>query len=443
MAEHCGYVVKVENLRKHSNADRLQIATFFDNDTIVSLETQIGDIGVYFPSDLQLSQEYCEENNLLRSKDPNVKGGYLDPDKRNIRVMKLRGEKSDGLYMPLSTLAKFTDIAELHVGDTITVLNGHEICRKYIPRTNQPSVRQGDKHPKKRVAAQAPTFYEHADTEQLNFNLDKFKTGDIVELTLKMHGTSQRTGYLPVTREIPNGFFRRLFHKPPRTKTEYEYIDGTRRVVLFGDNKGGFYDDDGWRHDMGKRFVGKLKHGETVYYEVVGFQGLHGRPIMASCDNSKIKDKEFSKMYGPQTVFSYGCDPDGVYDDEHPCCDIYVYRMTMVNEDGDIAEYPPWEMRRRCEQIGVKTVIPFERFIIPWDVDPGEYVKEKAEQYFDGPDPVGKSHVREGVVARIVNRPTFTAYKTKNWSFKVLENIVKDEAAAPDLEEAQEAEANE
>ena len=34
---HCGYVVKVTDLRKHSNADRLQVATFFGNDTIVSI----------------------------------------------------------------------------------------------------------------------------------------------------------------------------------------------------------------------------------------------------------------------------------------------------------------------------------------------------------------------------------------------------------------------
>ena len=45
--EHCGYVVEVKELRKHSNADRLQIATFFGNDCIVSLDSHIGDIGVY------------------------------------------------------------------------------------------------------------------------------------------------------------------------------------------------------------------------------------------------------------------------------------------------------------------------------------------------------------------------------------------------------------
>ena len=67
----------------------------------------------------------------------------------------------------------------------------------------------------------------------------------------------------------------------------------------------------------------------------------------------------------------------------------------------------------------------------------GEWIKEKAEEYYDGPDPIGKTHVREGVVIRIVNRPKFCAYKHKNFSFKVLEGIAKDLAAEPDMEEAQ------
>jgi hypothetical protein len=68
----------------------------------------------------------------------------------------------------------------------------------------------------------------------------------------------------------------------------------------------------------------------------------------------------------------------------------------------------------------------------------GEFVKKVAEQFYDGPDPVGKTHVREGVVVRIINRPKFAAYKIKNFSFKCLEGLVKADAAAPDMEEAQE-----
>ena len=123
---HCGYVVKVEKIREHSNADRLMVATFFGNDTIVSKDVNIGDIGIYFPSDGQLSERYCAVNDLVRRKDENGNpcGGYLDPDKRNIRTIKLRGEKSDGLYMPITSLADFCKISDLNVGDTIDVVNG-------------------------------------------------------------------------------------------------------------------------------------------------------------------------------------------------------------------------------------------------------------------------------------------------------------------------------
>jgi hypothetical protein len=207
-------------------------------------------------------------------------------------------------------------------------------------------------------------------------------------------------------------------------------------------------------------FEGKLWKGETVYYEVVGFT-TSGAPIMASASNSKLNDKEFIKQYGKETVFSYGCTPNPNYEgnmkfDEgvivlrdwgiagKPQSDIYVYRMTMTNPDGEVVEYTPDFMRYRCEQMAVKCVPVFSRFIIndavlkTKDITAGEYVMAVAEQFYDGPDPVGKTHVREGVVVRIINRPKFAAYKWKNFSFKCLEGLVKADAEAPDMEEAQE-----
>ena len=458
---YCGYVVKVEHLRKHTNADRLQIATFFGNDTIVGLNTKVGDIGVYFPVDGQLSERFCAVNDLVRRKDENGKqvGGYLDPEKRNIKALKLRGEKSDGLYMPITCLADFCKISDLKVGDTITVLNGETICQKYIPKRTNPGYHGSGRKSQKSKTNYAPTFYEHVDTEQLAYNLDKFKPGDTVQLTLKMHGTSGRTGFLPVLK-TKRTFLDKMLHRHGTDYYEYDYVTGTRRVVLDGARKAGYYDSDEWRLAMSDKFANKLHKGEVVYYEIVGFQGPNGAPIMSQVANSKVKDPEFTKQYGEMTTFAYGCDPAGTYEMQTneagdmitpPCCEVYVYRMTMVNEDGDVVEYSPAQIKERCEQMGVHTVMEFETFIIPEHeriedsesveirpTDAGEYVLRKVEQYFDGPDPIGQIHVREGVVARILNRPNFAVYKHKNFSFKVLEGIAKDEATAPDIEEAQE-----
>lgn len=442
MSEHCGYIVVVDKLRPHSNADRLQIATFFGNDTIVGLDTKQGDMGIYFPIDLQLSVEYCEQNNLVRKKDENGNNveGYLDPDKRNIKALRLRGEKSEGLFMPIESITYTgVNLESLSAGNRINILNGHEICTKYIPRIQSRSscAWGGGNHTRKKKAPIAPLFAEHANTEQLAYNLDAFKPDDDIEITLKMHGTSQRTGYLPKLTGYKRTLLDRILHREGTPIYNWSYVSGTRRVVLDGWEEGGFYGSNAFREQHAKAFEGKLWKGETVYYEVVGYTDT-GTPIMGSVSNSKISDKAFTKQYGKTTTFSYGCEPGQ--------SDFYVYRMTMTNEDGDVVEYTPDFMRYRCEQMGVKTVPVLRQEKLHFHVESpnfkeyfvGDYVKAVAEKFYDGPDPVGKTHVREGVVVRIINRPKFTAYKHKNFSFKVLEGICKDEAVAPDMEEAQE-----
>lgn len=458
------YVTRIKNLRKHPNADRLQLGECFGNTVCVSLEYTDNQLGLYLPCDGQLSVEFAEANNLLRKKDDagNSIGGYMDPNKRNVTAIRLRGEKSDGLFLPLTCLETFGDVSTLKEGDVINTFNGHEICCKYIPRRNhrQGHVSDGNRTRKKKVDV-APLFAEHADTEQLAYNLGAFKPGDEIEITLKMHGTSQRTGYLPVFKGYKRTFKDWLFRRDGKPIYDWGYVSGTRRTVL--DNyDGGYYGSNEFREQHSKTFEGKLWKGETVYYEVVGFTHT-GAPIMAEGNNEKL-GKDFVKQYGKTTVFSYGCDPEGEsFKHEYADCwdgvnvrefkpqsDIYVYRMTMTNEDGAVVEYTPDFMRYRCEQMGVKTVPVMWKGIIPAHTgdaaairlgqDAGAWIKEKAEQYYDGPDPIGKTHVREGVVVRILNRPKFTAYKHKNFSFKVLEGIIKDTAAAPDMEEAQEIE---
>ena len=470
MSEHCGFVVEVKHLRQHTNADRLQIATFFGNDVCVGTNVELGNIGIYFPSDLQLSEEFCEVNNLVRKKDDagNNIGGYLDPNKRNVTAIRLRGEKSDGIFVDLHSLA-YTgiDLNTLSIGDRINIVNGHEICCKYIPRSNARANTSNGNRTKKKKIAVAPLFAEHADTEQLAYNLTAFKPGDEIEITLKMHGTSQRTAYLSVFKGYKKSFKDYLFRREGTPIYDWGYVSGTRRTVL-EDFEGGYYGSNEFREQHSKTFKGKLWKGEAVYYEVVGFTQT-GVPIMGNGDNKKTKDKEFIKQYGDTTVFSYGCSPDGTktfygkdedgyysIEEQVPQSDIYVYRMTMTNEDGDVVEYTPDFMRYRCEQMGIKTVPVFTRgyidnegvCILQNDNYPyayihetdcvGDTVKNIAEQFYDGPDPIGKTHLREGVVVRIINRPKFTAYKHKNFFFKVIEGIIKSNAEAPDMEEAEE-----
>lgn len=259
-----------------------------------------------------------------------------------------------------------------------------------------------------------------------------------------MHGTSQRTGYLPKIVGYKKTLIDRILRREGTPLYDWGYVSGTRRVVL-DDYNGGFYGDNSFREKHSKVFEGKLHKGETVYYEVCAFT-TDGTPIMSS---GKVP-KEAKAQYGDTMVFSYGCEPTGkrklygqdengtfVIEEDAPQSVMYVYRMTLTTEEGYVVDYTPDYMRYRCEQMGVNAVPVFWTGYIPEHpasaeddtITAGEWVKNKAEQYYDGPDPIGKTHVREGVVVRIINRPKFCAYKHKNFLFKQISGIISDKIA--------------
>lgn len=357
------YIVKIKNIQPHPNADKLNIGECFGNSVIIDKNYIEDELYLYFPTDGQLSLEYCQHNNLLRKLDENGVniGGYLDPDKRNIKAINLRGSKSDGLVMPLSSIA-FTgaNLDDYNVGDTITVVNGIEICGKYIPRGRNKTYGEGTPRTRKPHIDIAPLFAQHKDTEQLAYNLSAFKPEDEIEITLKMHGTSGRTAFVPVAHPRKQNFIQKLFRRPIHYDYTYDYISGTRRTVC-ENFEGGFYGSNEFRQQYHNRFIGKLMKGETVYYEIVGFTHT-GQPIMSNGTNKTVGE-DFVKQYGDTTIFSYGCNPqgkqvvlkkmgEGLYGSvlqDTPQSDIYVYRMTMTNEDGFTVEYTPDFMRYRCE----------------------------------------------------------------------------------------------
>lgn len=420
---HEGYVTTIKELHKHSNADRLQCTTIFGSNVIVDMSTKIGDLGVYFPVDLKLGKEFAEKNNLLRKKDENGNeiGGYLDPEKRNIKAINLRGEKSDGLFLPISCLKDFTDITQLKEGDKITTLSGYVICEKYIPKTNTRTNTVRNVVNKKKRTVEFPYFEEHVDTEQLMYNLDQFRSGDLCEITLKLHGTSGRTGLTLKENTTMLGKIKRFFGFQ-----EFEEVTGTRRVVL-DDFNGGFYGNNLFRKKYHDLLADKLYKGLTMYYEIVGYID-ENTLIMPECNNKKLKDKDFIKIYGETTKFTYGCNPG-----EN---EMYVYRMTLTTLDDFVFEVPYEVMKLYCEQMGVKVVPLLDKFFYTTQED----LLERVNKWLDIPDPIGKTHVDEGVVVRIENKLRFTAYKQKSWAFKVLESIIKDEEEVPDIEEAQEGE---
>lgn len=458
------YVCKVKNIRPAENADRLNACEVFGITTIVDKSVNENDLYIYFPTDGQISEEYGKANDLFRRKNENGNdaGGFIDPVKRNIGAIRLRGNRSEGLLMPLSSLSSFGDISTLKEGDIVSTFNGHVIAEKYIPRGKNKSaveVARGTRDTKsaKKHRIKYPFFAEHIDTPQLRFNMDMFKPGDIICLTEKVHGTSSRNAYQTTIIGEKGFFLTKLIahsnwlpkkwrvsaqsHLTP--KTEMRYLIGTRRTVLTNNSTGGYYGNDDFRRAWGERFKGKLLPNEECFGEIAGFyKDNYGGavPIMSRGDNTKTKDKQFIKQYGKTTTFSYGCTETGYYTygdgtyEERPLNRYFVYRMTYTTPEGVVIEYP-WDLvKRRAEEMGFETVPELERFIYTTEED----FLARIEKYEDIPSTIDASHVIEGVVVRRLNGTRFDVAKDKSYNFKVLENLIKVDAEMPDMEEIEE-----
>lgn len=438
-------VTKIESIRKHTNADRLQIAIVMGYQVIVGLDSKVGDVVLLFPDDGQLSVEYATANDLVGYTVDGVrKGGYFS-ESRKVTVCKLRGERSEAYIAPLESLA-FTrhDLAKLKVGDTFNELNGIPICNKFVSAKTLAAAgsnKAKGKNPKEKEftknfnAHVKKLFPEHNDTAQFRHFADSIPHGALITVTAKFHGTSGRVSYIQVPVEMP--WYKRLINQfmfESTNRMEYTYIHGTRRVNL--KNGGGgltLGTRSSYRDKCLAQFKGKLKKNEIAFFEIVGYTET-GASIMPSVDTEKMKDKEFTKRFGKTMTYSYGCVPGE--------CKIFVYRMAVVNPDGHLEEMSWNRVKQRCREMGVNHVHEMDSFIntAAEDEQRGGNIRELVEYLTDMVDiaeEIDPSHIREGICIRVDDKDgNSKIYKNKTFVFKVLEGIVKDSGVV-DIEEVE------
>jgi hypothetical protein len=426
-------VLRIKNVRPHPNADRVQLATCHGNQVVVGLEVQEGHMGVYFPCDGQLSHEFCHANNLYRIADlnkfPKEKGGMFDNNRR-VRAQKFRGEISDGFWVPLHYFG-FIQVTGLDVeGFEFDEWCGVHICNKYVnPNTIKASQQNSNK--KTRVAKTSIMFKEHFDTEHFGKYLHEFKEAEQIIVTEKLHGTSGRVAHVLVDRELTwKDKIAKLLGVKIKDQ-EWGYLNGTRRVVL-EESSGTQFHDPSIREIAFDKFKGNLRKGETVYFEIVGFESTGGS-IMPAVDVTKLNDGDLLRKYGNLMSYSYGCGPS--------TCEIYVYRITMTNEDGQSIDLSWNDVKSRCTEMGVRYVPEIETLMLgSFDGDARDHQDEffkKIDGHAQGDSLLDNRHLREGVCVRIDQyglKPK--VYKHKSFNFKVLEGIIKDSGIV-DAEEAQ------
>ena len=328
-------IVELKNLRKHENADRLQIATIDFQDVITGLDATEGDIYVYFPVECKINPSFLAHTSSYRDSQLNhdqEKAGFFE-DNCRVKAVKLRGHRSMGYIVPFETVYLWSNnnnfdsllgfIDREYTGQEFDTINGKLLVEKYVIKTKEPRAqKQGKKARVSRLVENQFRF--HVDTENFRRNAYKINPLDEIEVTYKLHGTSWWKSNVLVKRKLSR-FEKLLKWLGVNIITEeYDQLYGSRKVVK---NE---YLDDEKKHDhyfgfdLWKVFsdkIGDIPKGFTIYGEAVGYTPEGG---------------------AIQKGYDYGC---------RPCeFELYVYRITYTNPDGVSFELSYDEIYEFCQK---------------------------------------------------------------------------------------------
>ncbi|MFD6400788.1 RNA ligase family protein [Nocardia sp. NPDC060249] len=395
---YAAVVVRLTAVNALDRCDNIAGAPVLGYQAIVGKDRAAGDLGIVFTAETQLSEEFARVNNQHSDTELNAdpaEKGYLEKTRR-VRAIKLRGHRSDALFLPLEALA-YTgfDITKLAPGDTFDELNGHPICAKYEVKKVGPAQTQKNKA-KTYERVDRKHFHLHVDTDNYFRVADSIPADAEIIVTAKYHGTSWRGANTVVARQL--SWLERLAKKfgVRVQETEYDHVFGSRRVLKDINNprQDHFYLSDIWS-EYGARLGDLLPEGFIVFGELVGWTG----------DGAEI-----------QAGYSYGL-PKGT-------SQLFVYRVAQINPQGRLTDLSWDQTVEFCDDHGLKTVPVLWR---------GKHRYFDVDQYLDVrfndigytqtlPLGANKKIVDEGVVVRVEG---LVPYLAKAKSAKFFEHETK------------------
>ena len=399
---YCATVVQIDRLFPLENCDNLVGFNVFWFTAIVSKDTKEWDVGIVFTAETRLSEEFCKQNNLYREPTFNAdqtKKGYIEANRR-VRAVKLRGNKSSALFMPLVSIDNigWCASAKLEIWNSFNSIDGVEICKKYFVPTRQSAYANKVKGKEKKfIRIDNKTFPEHLDTENYRKNKDKYQDYSLVNVTQKLHGSSGRFWLVKVRKKLK--WYEKLLKKlwVRIDETEYDYIYWSRKVIknwnIIEWENTGFYASNIWKVVL-ERYKTALPKDYILYGEIIWW-----------------------------TEWGWPIQKDYTYDLSQGECELYIYRIAIVNEDGVSVDLTMSQIRKFCMMGGLKHV-PILRVGYHKDFVAEERIDKTFHPNYDEAVPLCKTSPCDEWVC--IREEWLQPYVTKAKSPMFLEKETKD-----------------
>jgi len=255
MSELIVEVVKIKNVEKHPNADRLDLVTVKGWQCVATKDSfKIGDKAIYLPIDSVLSGEIEPKLFPPESK--------VKLSKSRIKTIKLRGAISQGMVVSLNTLNLSENIK---IGTNVKDKLG---ITKYEPPKRGTLHGGGVGHISKKQIN--PNFRKYTNINHVK-NYPEIFNNVVVVITEKIHGTNFRVGYV---KHGHLNLWQKILKLFGRI-SDYEFVFGSHNVQLqsiLKRFKKTFYKKNIYletviKYDLQK----KLQKNEVIYAEIYGY----------------------------------------------------------------------------------------------------------------------------------------------------------------------------
>lgn len=366
---YASQIIEIKQIIPHSNADKLEMIVHQGNNIIIAKNSlKIGDIVIFCAVGSQLNPEFLKANNQFEDKSLNSDNtikGFFNKQGR-VRAISLRGEVSKGFIFPISWLKIWQPNIEIedilkNINSEFDTVNNIWFSKKYFiqdvkQKGSNPTSNKRNKDLPKFDKLVENQFNFHYDTALFAKHLDLINPNSLISITSKFHGTSAIFANILINREL-NWFEKCLKRFGIKVKDkEYDLIISSRGVIKnrYINNYGlSYYQEDVWTH-AGNSIRHLIPKGHTIYAEIVGY--LPGT-------NTFI-----------QKNHDYKCQ-EGKYE-------IYIYRVTITNEDGNVHELSAKDVQIWCHQRGLNPVKELY-YGYAKDLYPNIYYKKKSKEQLD------------------------------------------------------------